>query len=309
MAGNIWVVSTLGGYMHADNLSKELRHAVQPLHKFRQFCDIKDAAHQGKSKGDTFHWDVYQNVATQGTSLTETNTMPETNFTITQGTLTITEYGNSVPYSGKLDALSEHPVKTIVNKVLKHDAVKAFDTAAHAEFDKTPLKVYASGTAAVTLTTNSTVGGSSAYDFGNEHAKAVVDIMKERNINPYEKDDYFAISWPTTLRGFKTDLEGVYKYVPEGFGQIRNGEVGRYENTRYVEQTNIAKAATTNTDWIFFMGEDTVAEAIAIPEEMRGKIPSDFGRSKGVAWYYLGGFGLCHTEHAQARIVKWESNA
>ena len=30
--------------------------------------------------------------------------------------------------------------------------------------------------------------------------------------------------------------------------------------------------------------EDTVAEAIAIPEEMRGKIPTDFGRSKGVAW-------------------------
>ena len=29
---------------------------------------------------------------------------------------------------------------------------------------------------------------------------------------------------------------------------------------------------------------DTVAEAIAVPEEIRGKIPSDYGRSKGVAW-------------------------
>jgi len=55
--------------------------------------------------------------------------------------------------------------------------------------------------------------------------------------------------------------------------------------------------------------EDTVAEAIAVPEEMRGKIPGDFGRSKGVAWYYLGGFGLVHTTVAQVRVVKWESLA
>ena len=67
--------------------------------------------------------------------------MPESNFTITQGTMSITEFGNSVPYTGKLDDLSEHPVKEVINKVLKNDAMKAFDIAAHAEFNKTPLRV------------------------------------------------------------------------------------------------------------------------------------------------------------------------
>jgi hypothetical protein len=61
--------------------------------------------------------------------------MPETNFTISQGTMTITEYGNSVPYTGKLDDLSEHPVKEIIAKVLKNDAKKAFDIAAEAQFN------------------------------------------------------------------------------------------------------------------------------------------------------------------------------
>ena len=42
---------------------------------------------------------------------------------------------------------------------------------------------------------------------------------------------------------------------------------------------------------------------------MRAKIPSDFGRSKGIAWYYVGGFGLIHTAAAQARILKWTSAA
>jgi len=52
-----------------------------------------------------------------------------------------------------------------------------------------------------------------------------------------------------------------------------------------------------------------VAEAIAVPEEMRGKIPTDYGRSKGIAWYYLGGFGIVHTSAINTRIVKWDSQA
>ena len=93
-------VTDRGGYMYSLNLSKHLRMALQPVVKFRQFCDVKDASQQGKSKGDIYHWNVYNNIATQGTKLTETKTMPESNFTITQGTLTITEYGNSVNGSG-----------------------------------------------------------------------------------------------------------------------------------------------------------------------------------------------------------------
>lgn len=312
MPGQIWAVNTLGGYMFSSNLSKKLRMAVQPLLKFRQFCDVKDASQQGKSKGDNFHWNVYSNVATQGGTLVETNTMAETNFTITQGTLTITEYGNSVPFSQKLDNLSAHPVMEIINKVLKYDAAKAFDIAAHAQFDLTPLVAQPTGgtaTSAVTIGTASTYAytNSSTAVFNNEHAKSVVDGMKERNIPPYQGDDYFAISWPTTLRVFRNSLEDIQQYTSEGFRMIANGEVGRYFNTRYVEQTNIAKAGWTNADWIYFFGADTVAEAIAVPEEMRGKIPSDYGRSKGVAWYYLGGFGIVHNSTTQGRIVKWGS--
>ena len=66
-----------------------------------------------------------------------------------------------------------------------------------------------------------------------------------------------------------------------------------------------------NSDWAFFLGEDTVAEAVAIPEEIRGKIPTDFGRSRGIAWYYLGGFGIVHggPDYANMRVLKWESAA
>lgn len=314
MAGQLWVTNTLGGYMYSDNLSKVLRQSVQPLVKFRQFADVKDAAVQGKHKGQEFHWNVYSDVATQGTTLLETNTMPETNFTITQGTMTITEAGNSVPYTGKLDDLSEHPVKEIISKVLKNDAKKAFDIMAHAQFNATPLRVVpTAGTAtdSVALTTNGTATLTNNVALGKNHVKAIVDLMKERNIPPYMADDYMSLAWPTTFRTLKNDLESVHQYVPEGFQMIINGEIGRYESVRFVEQTNIAKGAFTNakSNWAFFFGQDTVAEGVVVPEEMRGKIPTDFGRSRGVAWYYVGGFGIVHTQHAQARIVKWDSAA
>jgi len=314
MAGQVWLTNSLGGYMWSPNLSKVLRMALQPLVKFRQFADIKDAAVQGKGKGDTFHWNVYQNIATQGTVLTEGTAIPQSNFTIVQGTMTITEYGNSVPYSGKLDDLSEHPVREIVQKVLKNDAKKALDQAAYDQFNATPLRVIPTAgtdTAAITLYTNGTVTGTNNVALGKAHVKNIVDTMKERNIPPYEGDDYFAIAHPTTLRTFKNDLESMKVYVQEGFQMIMNGEIGRYESTRFIEQTNIAKATFVNgkSNWAYFFGADTVAEGIAVPEEMRGMIPQDYGRSRGIAWYYLGGFGLVHSTASQARVIKWDSAA
>ena len=279
-----------------------------------QFADIKDAAVQGKGKGQEYHWNVYSNVATQGTTLTETSTMAETNFTITQGTMTITEYGNAVPYTGKLDDLSEHPVREIIQKVLKNDAKKTLDQAAYDQFSATPLQVIAASgtdTSAITLYTNGTITGTNNVALGKEHVKTIVDTMKERNIPPYEADDYFAIAHPTTFRKFKNDLEGIKVYIQEGFQMIMNGEIGRYESTRFIEQTNIAKASWTNakSNWAYFFGADTVAEGIAVPEEMRGKIPTDYGRSRGIAWYYLGGYGLVHSVAANARVLKWNSAA
>jgi N4-gp56 family major capsid protein len=282
--------------------------------KFRQFADVKDAAIQGKHKGQEFHWNVYSDVATQGTTILETNPMPETNFTITQGTMTITEYGNSVPYTGKLDDLSEHPVKEIIAKVLKNDAKKAFDIGAHAQFNATPLRVVPTGgtaTDSIVLTTNGTATATNNVALGKNHVKAIVDTMKERNTPPYMADDYVALAHPSTFRTLKNDLEDVHKYVDSGFQMILNGEIGRYESVRFVEQTNIAKSGFSNakSNWAFFFGNDTVAEGVVVPEEMRGKIPSDYGRSRGVAWYYVGGFGLVHSAHAQARIYKWDSAA
>jgi N4-gp56 family major capsid protein len=328
MAGQLWAVNSLGGYMYSLELSDILRTAVQPLCKFRQFSDAKDFTDKGLHKGQIFTWNVYNDVSSQGTTLTETSTMPGSNFTIAQGTGTVTEMGQQVPYTSLLDNLSKHPVQEIINKVLKNDAKKALDAQPWYQFDQTPLRVVSSTasdtTGAIALTTNGTATLVNTAAFHKNHVKSIVDLMKERNIPPYAGDEYFGIAWPTTWRPMKNDLEGVYQYRDEGFQMIYNGEIGKYEGVRFIEQTNIPHgryngtgnyASTTSftawgqglSDWAYFFGEDTVAEAIVVPEEMRGAIPSDFGRAKGIAWYYLGGFALVQTQAKQARIIKWDS--
>lgn len=330
MAGQLWSVDVLGGFMYSDELSEVMRLELLPAVKFRQFCDAKDATEKGLHAGETYSWNVYSRVEKRGRAISEDETMPQTRFTVGQQHLTVTEYGNTVPYSGKLDNLSKQPVTDIIQKVLKIDAKETLDGAAHAQFDNTPLTVTPTAGTNASSVVFEEGGATITNDIAmrKAHVRSIVLGMKERNIPPYANDDYYCIAWPSTYLTFKNDLEAISQYVETGFRHIMNGEMGRYESTRFVEQTHIPKGGAVDSttwdydtadpwnngksDWAFFMGSDTVAEAIVIPEEIRGKIPTDMGRSRGIGWYYLGGFGIVHGPNgdaANARIVKWDSAA
>lgn len=315
MAGQVWETNTAGGYMYSGELSTTLRNALQPMTRFVQHCDADDFTDKGLHAGEAFQWNIYSDVGTQGGRLAENQRMPETGFTITQGSGVIYEFGNSVPYSGRLDDASAHPVKQIVNKALKNDASKAFESEAQTQFAATPLKVTpASGNSAtaIELATNGTSPQTNALAMNNVHVKLISDQMKERNIPIYSDGNYRCIGRPSTFRDFKDDLEALHSYVGEGFQMILNGEVGRsYEGIRFFEQTAIASQGWSGavSDQAFFFGEDTVIEAIVCPPEIRGKLPGDFGRDKGVAWYAEEGFKLVHVAAVDARIIEWSSVA
>src|SRR3990167_2636010 len=114
MAGQVWAVNTIGGFLSNTKLSETLRHKAQPILRFRQFCDRDKGS--GKNRGDTMTFNKISNISTAGGTLTETNTMPEANFTLTNGTVTITERGNSIPYTFKLQNLADFDVPEIVQR-------------------------------------------------------------------------------------------------------------------------------------------------------------------------------------------------
>ncbi len=306
----LWKVDTLGGFMYSDQLSDTLRTSLQPLSRFRQFCDVEDAKEKGT--GELFNWNVYSDVKEQGGELDEEQEMPETNYDINQETLKVTEYGNSVPYSRKLDLFSKHNCERVINKTLKNDANKALDNGAYKQFAKAPVEMAPTGgtdATAVTFTEGSTTIQNNV-GMSKEHVKAIVDEMAERDVTPFDGENYCALGRPTTFRPFKDDLEELHKYVDAGFARIAAGEIGRYEGCRFFTQTNIKSKQWANgkSDEAFFFGADTACEAIVEPEQIRAKLPGDYGRSRGMAWYYVGGFGIAHTQADNARIFKWSSN-
>ena len=331
MAGQLFVTNSLGGFYASFNLSKELRTGVAATSKFRQFCDIRDAFGKVTKTGQTFTWDTVPMMSRASRALTETNTIPQGSHTVVQGTLTMTERGFSVPYTEFLESLAMFNVRQPIMKVLKYDAMVDLDCLSWQQFNKTPLRVGASATAdSVTLTTNSLCSTTSSQAMSTTNLKSLVDIMKGRNIPFFDANHYMGIARPVGLRGIKNTLETLSQYTETGFDRIMNGEIGRapYENVRFVEQTVIpAGGADDSTtfdpftdtgdafnsavgDWVFVFGEDTVCEAMHTPEEIRAKIPDDFGRSRGIAWYALLGYGITHNDSnniAQARIVKWTS--
>ena len=309
--------------MYSQNLTNDLRNALQPTLRFRQFAEAKEES-VGLHRGDTFHWNIYGDLSgdTAYGLLTETNTIPEDGVAITQGTLTINEYGRAVPWTKKLDDLAYHPVREIVQNALKNHARKSFDHQARQTIStNVPLRVVptsGTSTTALSLTTNNTATVTNNIAFGKAHARLVAELMQERDIPAFVGDDYYCLSRPSTYSTLKDDLEGIRQYVDAGFGMIMNGEIGRYDGIRFVRQTHVAAgqvgtatAAWTNglSSWMVFTGEDAMIEGCAIPEEIRANLPGDFGRSRAIAWYFMGGWAIPHTVAAQARSVIWDSAA
>jgi N4-gp56 family major capsid protein len=327
-AGQVWSTNSLGGFLYSDELSDVLRTEVRATNKFRQLADAQDFSDKGLHHGQLVTWNVYSKLDGTATTLAETTAMPETNFRVTQGTATVLEWGRAVPFTSLVDYFAKHSVNEVTRNALARDCRETLDRAAFAEFNKTALHYVGTATAAAgVLTTNGTATATNSSALNKFHVRALVDTMKERNIPAFSGDDYLAIARPTTYRTLRNELETVNQYVESGYGKILRGEIGRFEGVRFIEQSNIprgvsASGATTIpngtawssnvSDWCFFMGADTVAEVISVPPEVRGKIPSDYGRSLGMAWYALEGFGIIYNSTSDpsatnARIIKWNS--
>jgi N4-gp56 family major capsid protein len=298
MAGQQYSTSSLGGFLSQPYLTQKLRSVAQPMFRFRQFVDVKEAI--GKNRGNTWLYDKISNVATQGGTLVETNTIPQTNYTVLQGTGSITEYGNSVPYTGKLEVLGQFQIEPVTEQKLRDDMVKVLESACGSQYTATQFIAVASTTSTVVFSTNGTASATSTANLTGSNTRQVVDFMKKKLVPRFDGRNYVCIASVAALSGMHSDTGSggwvdVSKYTDSFAKNIFAGEVGEYYTTRFVEETgflsNVIGSGTTFGQAVFF-GNDNVYEAVAIPEEIRVKVSVDFGRDQGLAWYALIGFQI-----------------
>jgi N4-gp56 family major capsid protein len=304
MAGQVWsggfTSGTLGGYLSIEKLSAEIRYQAQPIFKFRQFVNIHEAL--GRGAGDTIFFDKVGNLATAGGTLVETNTIPETQYLLRKGTLVVTEYGNSVPWTGKLEELAKFDVENITSRTLRDDQAKVLDSAAGVQFRAGYQKYVCLTGSTGTLTTNSTAGGTAgvtgACNLNAYHIRQLVKHLKKTNVPKYDGENYICIASVEALDGILADTSALGFVEAAKYGdpeRLFNGEIGKWGGVRFVEETNFLRntlGSNSNAGEAVIFGADAVVEAIALPEEVRIKIPTDYGRSKGCAWYGILGFKI-----------------
>lgn len=307
MAGQLWATSTQGGYLYSPLLTKEVVAAAQPDMKIKQFTTIREQ--WGKNAGETFLYDKYGNIDTQGGTLTETSTIPAHSYRLYQSTATLYEHGNSIPFTRKYESLGQVNDRKGPVTALKNDMAKVIDTAVEAEFSKCYIRYVGTATDGGATTVDGTATTTCTSALNKYHVKQIVDYMYQTMMaETYDGDNYMAICSTNAKRGIYDDVEGVLQYTK----YPASGEFGRFYDVRFVKTNHALSNAIGNSsaygEAYFFGGNEApVLEGVAVSPEIIPKEVTDYGRSRGLAWYMIAGYKIFWEHDPNDNIVKYDS--
>lgn len=294
-----------GGYLASPKLSAKMRKSAIPLLRFRQFVRVEPGF--GKHKGEKLLFDrMISNYSYRG-PISELDRMPEGEVQFGQGEIIADEYGLAMPWTGKLENLSEFSVNDQVQKALRDDMVRQLDTACGNVFTSATIKYVPTGTSgSPTGTFETTLSTTATRDVSVFDVKEIIDALSGTYwAEKYDGQNYICIANRKFLRKIMDDADwqDAKKYGdPEA---LFSGETGRLYGCRFVEENNVLSSTLGSTSYAaeaVFFGADPVVEGVVVPEEFRQKVSVDYGRDHGLAWYFLGGWSLTWEDSSPGRV-------
>jgi hypothetical protein len=301
--GQNWTVSADGGYLANKPLSSKLRYVNTSQYIFRQFTRPEPGF--GKQRGESIDFDKISMAATLGGQIGEFQDIPETKFSITKDNLQVTEWGNSIPWTGKLETLSEFNPNQPVQKVVLNDEKNVIDNAVATEMKLSKLCYIPTGAATQTWDVDGTASTTGTTNFNYFHLKEMVDAAETGlfgsgntgKIIPKMSDGkYVVVLSVKAKRGLFDDPEFQEAAKFSYPRKLLNGEI--MEETvygcRFVitdNSTALSNAKGSNSiGEALLLGDDSIIEGVALKEELRYKLAVKYGRDKGLAWYAILGF-------------------
>ena len=289
--------------------SKEIEFKALPNMRFFQFATVKTEL--GTEPGLTISMLTYDNLALGG-ALTEMTSMATQALSGSTKQITVQEYGNAVSVSELLVQSSFDDIMASATTLLGRDYAMVVDTELRdAALSNDSYIVYAGGKKTrATITAEDTLKVATIKD--------AIEILATNNAPKYANTNWICFVHPHQSRGLRDDTAWINASNYGAPDQLFTGEIGRIDDTRFIETTLMCNGACAETDPAFeptlkagaegapatvnvyqavIFGDAYFGIAFALPVELRDNGVEDFGRKRSLAWYSIFGVGLLHKDY------------
>ena len=301
-----------GGTLFSDGIrmvySREIEFKALPLMRFAQFATQKTEL--GVEPGLTISMLTYDNLALGG-ALTELQNMSTQALSGSLKQITVQEHGNAVSNSELLIQSSFDDIMATTTTLLGRDYALVMECELR--------DVALTGTNIVYGGKKSSRANLTASDkLTVSVIKDAIEVLATNNAPKYQNLYWICFVHPHQSRDLRDDsawINGSNYGAPE---QLFTGEIGRIDDTRFIETTLMCNGAAAATDPSYkaelvhgasgapadvdvyqavIFGDAYYGIAWSLPVELRDNGVEDFGRKRSLAWYAIWGTGLLHNEY------------
>ena len=306
--------ATNGGTRFTDGVrlvySREIEFKALPLMRFTQFATQKTEL--GVEPGLTISMLTYDNLKLGG-ALEEMKNMSTQALSGSMKQITVQEHGNAVSNSELLIQSSFDDIMATTTTLLGRDYALVMDC----ELRDTAL----SGTNVVYAgkkTDRKSLAGTDKMQVST--IKDAIEILATHNAPKYANLYWICFVHPHQSRDLRDDSAWINASNYGAPEQLFTGEIGRIDDTRFIETTLMCNGACANTDPAYKAdlvkgaqsGDGTLATNVyqsvifgdayygiawSLPVELRDNGVEDFGRKRSLAWYAIWGTGLLHNDY------------
>jgi N4-gp56 family major capsid protein len=271
----------------------------------RSVADLRPVALT--NPGTTLKFAVYSNLAAATTALTETSDVtPLALANPSQVTVTVTEYGNAVEQTEKVNMASFSSIDTMIGDAIAYNAADTLDQlVATALTSGTVVKYGGSRTSTATLTATDVLSTTMLR-------KAQTELL-EANAQPRVGDLYTLFIHPRQAFDLRAETGSggfvdIHKYTTENVGNLLTGTIGVLEGFQVVQTSRVPSttsgASSARVYSAVAVGKEALLEANVYDVQTVVAPQIDILRRKSaLGWKYFGGWGIFR----DAAVVRLET--